>query len=93
MVIEWLENSITFFVTQFFVAYFNVLVRGLQTANVIHGDYKQAAATSILMSVGNVLTIGLIATNPWDSFIPVSLGSMLGVLSSMWLKRGHHAKK
>lgn len=82
----------TFFITQFLVAYFNVLVRGLQTANVVHGQYKQAALMSLLMSVGQVATIGLVASNPWDSIVPVSLGGMLGVLSSMWLKRKHHRR-
>lgn len=80
----------TFFLTNFFVAFFNVLLHGLQTQNVVRGLYKQAAVTSLLMSVGQVATIGLVASDPYASFVPVALGGCLGILSSMWIKRRHH---
>lgn len=76
-----------FFITQFIVAFVTIFLRGLQTHNVIRGEYKQAAATSIAMSICNVVTIGLIASNPWDSLVPVAMGSVMGVLSSMYIKR------
>lgn len=80
----------TFFITQFCIAFFNVLLHGLQTQNVVKGNYVHAGLTSLLMSVGQVATIGLVASNPWDSLVPVSLGGCLGILSAMWIKRKHH---
>lgn len=80
-----------FFIIQFCVAFFNVFVHGLQTQNVVRGDYKQAAATSLLMSIGQVATIGLVASDPIASFVPVAAGGCLGILSSMYIKRKHHA--
>lgn len=76
-----------FFVTQFFVSFITIFLRGLQTQNVIHGNYKGAAITSLLMSISNVAFIGLIAVDPYASLIPTSIGSVLGVVLSMYLKR------
>ena len=86
-----MDNYFVFFAVQFAIAFFNVCVHGLQTQNVVKGLYVKAGFTSLLMSVGQVTTIGLVASNPWDSLIPVSLGGCLGILSAMYIKREHHA--
>lgn len=86
----FLDSGIGFFLVQFGIAFFNVCVHGLQTANVINGFYVKAGFTSLLMSVGQVATIGLVASNPWDSLVPVALGGCLGILSAMYIKREHH---
>lgn len=76
-----------FFITQFVIAFVNVYLKGIQTQNIVTGDYKSAFITSLGMGASNVLFIGLIASDPWASYIPVSLGASLGVASSMYYKR------
>ena len=81
----------TFFLIQFSISFITIFLRGVQTFNVIHHNYKGAALTSVGMSLTYVMTIGLVASDPWGSLIPVSLGSVTGVLTAM--KRNERGKK
>lgn len=76
-----------FFITQLTISFVTIYLRGVQTHNVVRGNYKGAAITSLGMSVANVSFIGLVASDPYASFIPVALGGCAGVLSAMWYKR------
>lgn len=76
-----------FFLTQFFIAFITIYLRGIQTQNVVNGDYRGAFITSLGMGISNVMFIGLIASDPWASYIPASLGASLGIVSSMYYKR------
>ena len=75
-----------FFITQFGITFIAIFLKANQTHNVINFDYKGAAFTSALMSISNVVFIGLAAHDPVASILPVALGSILGVLVSMRLK-------
>lgn len=81
-----------FFATQFIVSYVTIYLRGVQTQNVVAGNYKGAAITSVGMSISNIAFIGLVASDPYSSILPASLGSMLGVLSAMYYKRKRGSK-
>lgn len=72
---------------QFVVSFVTIFLRGLQTQNIINGEYKWAAITSCLMSVCNVAFIGMVVVDPWKSLVPSAIGGTLGVLLSMKLKR------
>ena len=76
-----------FFIIQFIVGFFTVGLRGVQTHNVIHGHYWHAFFTSILMGVSSVAFINFVATDPWKSCVPLTLGSSAGILTAMWYKR------
>ncbi|QKE60780.1 hypothetical protein vBVhaSVHB1_93 [Vibrio phage vB_VhaS-VHB1] len=76
-----------FFLTQFSIAFVTIFLRGVQTQNVVQGNYKGAFITSIGMSVANVAFIGMVAVDPWASFVPVALGAATGITSSMYYKR------
>lgn len=80
-------ESIIFFITQLAITLVTIFLRGIQTQNVVNGEYKQAAITSILMSIANVIFIGLIAIDPIRSLVPTAIGSALGVTLSMKYKR------
>lgn len=73
--------------TQLVVSFLTVFLRGVQTQNVVQGEYKAAALTSCLMTICNVAFIGLVVADPWVSLPPSMLGSTAGVISAMWLKR------
>jgi len=71
----------------FLVSFVGVGLRGLQTHNIVDGNFKAAGITSVLMGTTNVAMIGLVAADPYYVAIPVIVGSTLGVLTSMWWKR------
>lgn len=90
----WLENyprifefEPVFFFTQFIINAVTIYLRGVQTQNVIHGNYLGATITSSGMAIASVGSIGLIAADPWSSAIPVLLGGVVGVNSAMYYKR------
>lgn len=73
---------------QLVVSFFTIFLRGIQTQNVVRGEYKMAAVTSCLMSLCNVAFIGMVVTDPWVSLVPSMIGGTAGVLLAMKLKRG-----
>lgn len=75
-----------FFLLQFGITFVTIFLRGVQTHNVINFNYKGAAITSVAMAVTNVAFIGLVAHDPLSSLIPVAIGAVLGILSSMKFK-------
>lgn len=72
---------------QLLVSFFTIFLRGIQTQNVVHGEYKMAAITSCLMSLCNVAFIGMVVADPWVSLLPSMVGGTAGVLLAMKLKR------
>lgn len=87
-----MTDGIEFFAIQFFVGFVSVGLRILQTYNVVRVKYVQAFLTSTAMGVANVALIGFVASDPWSSWLPVSLGSTAGVMFVMWAKnrKGEH---
>ena len=75
-----------FFLTQFGITFVTIFLRGVQTHNVMSFNYKGAAITSVAMAATNVAFVGLIAHDPWGSVVPVTIGAVLGILSSMKFK-------
>lgn len=78
---------LTVIVGQLVVSFFTIFLRGIQTQNVVQGEYRMAALTSCLMSVCNVAFIGLVIADPWVSLLPSMVGGTAGVLLAMKLKR------
>lgn len=72
---------------QLLVSFLTIFLRGVQTQNVVHGEYRMAAVTSCLMSVCNVAFIGLVVADPWVSLLPSMIGGTAGVLLAMKMKR------
>lgn len=79
-------------VSQFFVSWVTILLRGIQTQNVVNGEIKSALFTSVLMSICNVAFIGLVALDPWASLLPSAAGGALGVYMAIRLKQGKREK-
>lgn len=75
-----------FFFTQLFMSFISIFLRGLQTQNIVEGNYKMAVLTSVGMTIAQVAFIGLIAADPWASLIPTAIGGSLGVSYSMYVK-------
>lgn len=64
-----------------------VFLKGLQSQNVVHGNYMAAAITSMLTAVAEVAIVSSIATHGWDTLLPVMIGGTSGVLSAMLFHR------
>lgn len=79
--------SWSFFLTQFGITYVTIFLRGVQTQNVVGGNYLGAFITSFGMAIANVAFIGLVASDPWASLVPASIGASLGIVSAMYYKR------
>lgn len=62
-----------------------VFLKGMQTQNVIHKNYKSAIIVSYLMAVADIAIIGLIVNGGWDMLLPIGTGGTLGIVCSMYM--------
>lgn len=62
-----------------------VFLKGMQTQNVIHKNYKSAIIVSYAMAVADIALIGLIVSGGWDMFWPIGTGGTLGIVCSMYV--------
>ncbi len=62
-----------------------VFLKGLQTQNVIHKNYKSAIIVSYAMAVADIALIGLIVNGGWDMLLPIGTGGTLGIVCSMYI--------
>lgn len=62
-----------------------VFLKGMQTQNIIHKNYKAAIVVSYLMAVADIALISLIVSGGWDMVLPIGTGGTLGIICSMYL--------
>ncbi len=76
------------YLVQFIVSFVSVLFKGLQTQNVIGGNYIGSFTLAILMRIATVVEIGLIMeTGIYLSLAPICIGAALGIVSSIYIYR------
>ena len=73
------------FFLMFVVAYFTVLLLGLQSKNVNQSRYAIAAVTSVGINAMNFIFIKYAVEGGWYAFMVTSVGASLGILSSIYI--------
>lgn len=70
----------------FVVGYLTVFAHGFQSRNVNHGNYGWAAATSMLIAVGNVSVWNYLAVSATIAEVATyGLSGACAITSSMWI--------
>ena len=72
---------------------FLVAMRGFQSQNVIHGNYRLAVLTSFAMAVGEITLILNVVNVGWESAVWVGLGGAIGICFAMYTHRKFVQKK
>ena len=76
-----------------FATMFLVAMRGFQSQNVIHGNYKLAIITSFAMAIGEITLILNVVNIGWPSAGWVGLGGAMGICLSMYVHRKYVQRK
>jgi hypothetical protein len=69
----------------FLASFVMVFLKGMQTQNVIHKNYKSAIVVSYAMAVADIAIISLIVSGGWDMLLPIGTGGTLGIVGSMYI--------
>lgn len=81
------------YLIMFFIAFVTVFTRGLQTQNVVGGQYLAAFLNSWIMSALQIGGTLFIVERGWSMLLPLALGASIGVVCSMYYYRRRYAKE